>query len=554
MIESLTETGTTETPDDNAPPEIKTSKRPRPRGTHGGYRPGAGKKPRPITERPRMVGSVLPALPALRAGWAVPSKAFEFWKTLTETQLGNISLYVNRDYPLCNPKIIDEKAVKYIDQLSGPIPFEPAEFREFFLNKYGSGDYTCYFNEGSANRFRIKIEGLRDFDKYPPLIDWRTLLVTDPANKDFTKWARTHGYAEEVSALEKDLTPAAQARKEDDEMNASIVEQNSALTDKVIEMAERVAEARQTQAQTPPLPRESAGERKSLEMIDKAGDAAFRMMEKAMDVSANRTASNTDPLEHVNKIVEIADRITASRGGGNDAVVEILRDSLRETREELREMRTSRTVTEPPKTFLQQLEEKVTERRLMAELNGDDGISEKDDAAKPGSIKHMMAEAAIKNLPSLANAAGGIISALFYGVRLFTAKPGEAPAPPPPPPPPPAAAATPALESPEQELLFFLRKIEGAVRKHLNEWDDRDYPGADFADWLINADLDGRMNYDQLRGLGAKEIIERLGMYQPLAQVMQAIPERFGIFVTQFIDRDEIRKKQEQDDADTEGA
>lgn len=543
MSETLTEDDTVEEKPNGKSTGNQKTKHP---STRGGYRPGGGRPRKPTPERRKIQGSSLPALPPARAGFTTPVTGFEFWHKLTETELGKVSVYVNRMYPLCNPKIKNPDAVKYIDTFAGPIPFDPGEYEEFFYNKFGGGDYICYFNEDGTNRMRISVEGLRDFDKYPPKIDWETLLVHDPKNKDFVRWAKTHGYAEEISRLEKDNTPDAQARKEDEQVNASIVEQNAALTDKVIDMAERVAEARHAQTQAPPPPRESAGERKSLEMIDKAGDAAFRMMEKAMDVSANRTASTTDPLEHVNKIVEIADRITAARGGGNDAVVEILRDSLRETREELREIRTARAATtEAPKTFLQQLEEKVSERRLMAELNGDDA-SEKDDAAKPGSIKHMMAEAAIKNLPHLANAAGGIISALFYGVRLFTAKPGEAP-PPPPPPPAPAAPAAPAIESPEQELRFFLRKIEGAIRKHLNEWDDRDFPGADFADWLINADLDGRMNYDQVRGLGAAAIIEQLGTHPPLAQVMQAIPERFGVFVGQFIDRDEIRKKQEAD-------
>lgn len=531
---------------------IQTEQQPpvKPKSTRGGWRPGGGRPKKIRPEKAPMTGSSLPALPPTQGGVTPPQKFFTFWHGLTETQLAQNIVYVNRNFPLCDAKVRNPDAPKYIDKLVGPCPCAPTEWREWFLKTYGSGDYRIYFNEGSAQRLRVEVTGLRDYENYPPKIDWETLMVNDPANRDFLRWARTHGYAEEIRRLEGGATPEAIKGKEDEEMNAAIVQQNSELTGRLVDMAERVAEARQPQ---PQAPRESLPERKALDMLDKAGDASFRMMEKAFDMQVNRVNENSDPLAHTRAFIDMAKTLNPS--DGNSTIVELMRDQIAAQREEMRELRARldtnvTAVQAPPQTMTDKLQEMVTLKNLLRELSSDDG-EEKEVALKPGTPKAMFMDMLTKSGPAIVQATPGILQSVFYGISLLTRKAGDAPPPPPVAPPPPAI--NPQHKQEEDRVLFFMRMIEGSIKKHLNEWEQRDYPGADFADWLIDSQLDGRNAYDQLKAAGPDILTAQLQTYPPINEIITGMPDKFRTFVQQFLDRDAIRKQEEADE-DTDGA
>jgi hypothetical protein len=527
----------------------------KPKSTRGGYRPGGGRPRKIRPEKAPMTGSSLPALPPTQGGVTRPQKFFDFWTGLTETQLAQTIVYINRHYPVCDAKVKDPEAPKYIDKLVGPCPCVPTEWREWFLKTYGSGDYRIYFNEGSAQRLRVEVEGLRDYENYPPKIDWDTLMVSDPRNRDFIRWARTHGYAEEIRRLESGVTPEALKGKEDEEMNAAIIEQNTNLTGQLVEMAREVA------AKPAVGPRETLAERSALGMVEEAGKTANRMTEKAFDMLASRTNENADPLAQTRTVIEIAKTMSESRSGDN-LLIEMMRDQIQAQRDEMRELRVqlntqAATPAQAPRTLTEQLQELVLTRSLMREAMGDDGSDDKETPIKPGSPKAIFMDVLAKSAPALVQAAPGILQSIFYGVNLLLRKPGDTSAPPPPPPAPAPPAINPQQKQEEDRVAFFLRMIEGAIKKHLNEWEERDYPGADFADWLINSQLDGRNSYDQLKAAGPELIVAQLSQYPPIASVMVdqngAVTQKFAIFVQQFIERDDIRQRQrDEEDEDEE--
>lgn len=541
----------------------------KPKSTRGGYRPGGGRPPGSGVkkhEKAPISGSALPALPPTQGGVTKAHRFFEFWAALTETQLAQTIVYVNRLFPITNAKLRDEKAPKYILKLVGPCPCPPADYKPWFYDQFGSGDYQVYFNEGNDNRMRVEITGLRDYTNYPPKIDWDTLMVNDPGNKDFVRWARTNGFADEIRRLEGEASPQAREKKEDEEMNTALIEQNTNLIGQVVTMAERVAEAKQappTPAPAPAAPRTSLEESKGMGLLEAAATSAIKMSETAFQTNIARTTSATDPLAQVTAIVELTRTLTTPQArSGEDPMFMFLSEALKESREELREMRNRMNSNQTPP---QSLTDKLLEIQQLKALFNDGGDKEeKDEPARPGSPKAMLMEMFARNGPQLVTAILGGLGQLAYVAKLALSGPGGGPGTVPLPPgavppaqgppqmnqsaPPlpgaPPNAAPPAMD----DTMYFLRMAEGSIRKHMNEWGNRAFPGADFADWLIDSSLNGRMQYDQLRNLGGDALMNTLQGYPPIAEIMAAVPDKFSMFVQQFIGRDEIRKKEEDED------
>jgi hypothetical protein len=529
-------------------PQVITEIKKKPTTTRGGYRPGGGRPRKIRPEKAPMHDSNLPALPTTHGGVTKPDRFFPFWHGLTETQLAQTIVYIQRQFPVCDAKVRDLEAPKYIDKRVGPCPCGPNEWKEWFLKTFGSGDYRLYFNEGSAQRIRVEIEGLRDYDNYPPKIDWETLMFSDPRNKDFVRWARTNGFADEIRRLENNSTPEAERRKEEEGMNIGAQETIRELTGELVTLAR---ESRQREPER--APRTSDDERASVRLIETAATTAIGMVK---DQATSKTG-DTSPIEQTRAIVDLARTMIPAPTPPDNTIVEILRDSLnqkseeiRELRHELRERQTNPVApgTTAPGNDLTTRIMEAAQQKILDQLTGN--ADKEDDApARPGSMKAMFFDTISRNAPQIITAVGGLFQSLSYSAAILMKKPGDpTPAPPQAPAPPPPTNVLPTNDD-QPDPNFFFRMIEGSVRKHLNEWETRDYPGADFADWLIDSAIDGRMTYEQIKNMGGEFLLQNMNTYPPLAKVYNAMPQRMIEFVNQFIARDEIRKKEEAEEA-----
>src|SRR5262249_13470177 len=121
--------------------------------------------PAPIEAEVR-TGAVEPSIepfppyprPSHKGGNADPAAAWAYWRSLPPEFIERSCFYVCRDWPVLDrlqeltPEELLEvrqkrkrEPYKNIDKRYGP--YAEADMKTAFLRYYGSGDYTCYFND-----------------------------------------------------------------------------------------------------------------------------------------------------------------------------------------------------------------------------------------------------------------------------------------------------------------------------------------------------------------------------------------------------------------------
>lgn len=180
-------------------------------------------------------------------------KFFEYWQSLKPAHAELCETWWYRCWPEIDVKIVqpDIDSVS-IQMIAGPCPFKEPQGYEQFLHEAGwagAGDYRVDLVEtgvpGCIARAYISIRD--QLDSYPPKLDYRTVLVDAPANAYYVQWCGRNNIALPKSTKRASLVEGG----EEFQMGSmvgdafkTLAESNSKLTERSIEQAERLAEAR----------------------------------------------------------------------------------------------------------------------------------------------------------------------------------------------------------------------------------------------------------------------------------------------------------------------
>lgn len=517
--------------------------------------------------------SALPAPPSRDC--FQPNIFFEYLRSIPDDLLNRVMLSWYRYLPACD---ITEGGTqdKCIRKIPGEShPFKDPEWEKQVLHLFGCGNYGCYINESSTGAdsghktimICRKIDTLWDPDSYPPVLDPNTLLETYPANQSYIQWLRTKG-VQLPSEVDKD--------KEETEMQIS--ETISKLTDTVIAQATRM-NTPVPQVQTQP----SMAEKLSFEMATQAIDI-FKDKAKA------ETNGQHNGMDMVNSVLSAAREMSSAAKGSSNGADDTLKMLMAEMmssrteaakRAEAAEERNFQLMNKlftqqaappaPTKTASDSLRETLELMNMIKEVAGTGKGGDSDGAeteSKPSSWPAML----IANAPQLLQTGVQIWGQFNQSLAMMSrmkeveayTKSGQLP-PGTQPPQPPQALQQPQQPSPmdhqpgvngaqpgpvltpeqaeqqRQDQITYaqyhplINMIGQPLITHLN---DPEKDGYDFAEWFIAGQ--GRLMYDQVKGVGEEKLMGAIKSFAPLWQQIGGIEGKVKQFVGEFLTIDDL--------------
>ncbi len=250
-----------------------------------------------------------------------PEDFFRYWLDIEKIEPGRFVLYMYRVLPVCDvllpltveelKAIRDKKAkapVTYILKLKAPPVEAAADWNRWACETKGAGDYHFKLNDHHPSVKKTiamcttKGEGaLRDWGTYPPVVEVDQVVLADPLNESYLRWARLAGIK-----FPGDPGTASAIEPEESEEMASIVEtlQNSNLKmqDKIVEMASKPAAAA-------PVDAGSRAQLGAVETIVDASKQGNKILGDAMRTVLESQAKAADPHEHLRSVIEMAKAI-----------------------------------------------------------------------------------------------------------------------------------------------------------------------------------------------------------------------------------------------------
>lgn len=482
---------------------------------------------------------------------------FKYWKKVAaEPELRDRAVcYVYRTFPVTeinppgeNLEEVDSKKPKYIDCTS-----QPFENDEDVWNRYGAGDYKFYLNDsGFPGRAKTQLTcyfaGTREWDKYPPQIELKTLVLDDPKNGSYKRYLEMKG-----------LLHKPEEENEEDMAREGIIEK---LTDRVIEMSSRPEPVPAPVAVPLRHEDDSRAVRALAETFAQTNRVQLEMIQAAVNQATAVQARAADPFDTLAKVMTTVRELVPKPD--NTALEEALRRSerleaqlgdigkaIQEQRIKDLESRLAQPQQPgaPPRDALTAAREFAELQREYRQIFAGDNAD--DDEPRRGR------EPREPWYAKLAPSALGLSAFLLAGVanifhnRAVAATGQGQPAPPPQPPaemippgvqqvagaltgqPHPAAGdpAVMALSPQEQQVATFISMIQLPLDRHL----ESGATGHEFAAWMV--DSYGDSVYQQIRTAGADGIQSALQRFAPgLFQKMQAMPDRSAQFLKEFIE------------------
>ena len=482
---------------------------------------------------------------------------FRYLRSIPEDKLSRITLAFYRYLPIVDASEGGTKP-KQIDLIAGEShPFHDEQWEQEMLHRYGSGVYGCYLNEMNRTICRcLRIETKWDLENYPPLVDPRWLDQDHPQNKAYIQYLRQKGIQ----------LPTLQT-KEQEESEMQVGEAMKTMADTVSQLAMR------SSMPVPPA-QPSMGEKLTYD----AAKSAIDMVSEQSKAMANAKTQEGNPLELVNAVVSVAEKISGGRNGGDDTLKLFLQDAM--NRAQAAEERSAKLMDRlfsaaPSKSGSDSLKEMLESMKLIKELAGSDrGNGDEDNPGKHEPI----GEAVLRSLPVLAPLALQFIDRGITMINLFRAptiaQPARAPGPanpyaipqqnsqqnpqqvpsgtqgangvhpvnegqsPPVPSVPPVPLELDEQEKQRQQYIQFhgfLGTIAPAIVSHLN---DAEKNGYDFADWFISGYQ--RLTYDQIKAVGTETLLGAMRSYQPLWAQIGGIEEKVKGFINEFMTYDDL--------------
>jgi len=225
----------------------------------------------------------------------------------------------------------------------GPLqePFDPQNWRTEICHRYGAGDYNFILTDTHPLVQRTIcmtniIGELRDMDTYPPKVDPRTLVVSDPGNESYVRWCHMKNIripGKDGEDYEEADMPAQV--KVIDRAFDSMEKQNAELRAERREQREREAKERAEAAKQSGSDAVSSTAKAVLDSIQGAAAAGQKML---MD-SIAQVNKEKDPVAYHAAVMETAKSL--SGGGNNDKVIEMITKSNEATVTAIKESNTT---------------------------------------------------------------------------------------------------------------------------------------------------------------------------------------------------------------------
>lgn len=453
---------------------------------------------------------------------------WQYWETIEKQFPDRVVAYVYRTWPVIDRKKIDPKKEKNIDKTKY---LSQVEFRA----KWGSGDYKFLLVDPylaqtkGGNTHRSVCTGvmqIRDPD-LPPVLDIEELVMTDADNKHYIEQLRAKGIK-----LPGD---------EDTMSNAALETMAKTITDLT---------QRGVQQQAPPP--EHSTTAAAVTAMSQAAAASTDLLTSTFKQASQLRLEVPNPAAQLRETIAAIKELAPppQQGSSLESAIALLMPIFQSNMDVQRQQ--IQTLTTILTTTMQKpAAEPVSVRRR------DDEDEEDGDLMK--TLKAELMKKALEAItnPNQAKGGGGgdyskvlamaipaLQSLAGMGMQLMqmhlASKTGV---PLPPPPPPPSTVVTNPTSQPQTEedmIQQMLNQLAGPITTYLHDG----HTGADFADWLISGH--GRIVY-QMVVQNRERLIAEIAKHPELSRLAAQIPDKFGTFVEEFLNRDEIRAKEEQE-------
>ena len=192
------------------------------------------------------------ALPTVKRSLP-PAEFFRYWRSIPpEVRDSRVVVYAYRLLPLldCLQPLTPEEQEEIrqkkrerpttnLGKFVDPEEWSPDSYAQQCCEKWGAGDYSFYLNDVHPSVKKTVCvsctsgEGsLRDWDSFPPVLDAKSVVLTEQKNQAYIRWARVKGIR---------LFGESEIGTSDEENNMAQVAQVSAidkLTDTVVQLSQ----------------------------------------------------------------------------------------------------------------------------------------------------------------------------------------------------------------------------------------------------------------------------------------------------------------------------
>ncbi len=360
---------------------------------------------------------------------------FLYWKRIDGSLHDFIEVRVYQLWPVCDFKITepDRRTVEK-EIIGGTCPFEPEQYREKFMELFGSGEWHLVLNEkGVAGAVTECWFSAIDLERYPPKVDLRCVLPGVHANKEYIRFLRSQNVQ-----LPWELPEDVEAKKKEQEEEMAttdalqtMADSNAKLAEKNMDLAERVASANKTDK--PAAPESSPA--------DRASDAALDIMTHAtnsvVDMVTKHSGTQYDPIQMIETVMKFAKPERPEGESDSIRMMSMFLGNMKESNEKMLTMQReqfdfmksvtlgrqdgSTAVAVAPKGFVEQLREYKEISDLLGMSRGRRDREEPEPAAPSKSWGVSLMEN-IGPIISGITTIGAIAANIVYNFKL---KPGE---------------------------------------------------------------------------------------------------------------------------------
>lgn len=265
-----------------------------------------------------------------------PVQFFKYWAMLSKDELERVKVRPYRLWPvtdvnqLLTPEQMEEVIRKQRREMTktlppGPLtePFNPQQWEAEMYHRYGAGDYNLILTDTHpAVRRTIcmtNIVGtLRDMETYPPVLDIRTLVLTDPANESYIRWCNVKGIK----------VPGSKQQQQEEEESGEMAQLKSIEIVTQIQR-DQMAQAREREKELKAELKEA--NKKDNDTTSTAAATAKILQDAAtagqtlLMESIKQTAKASDPLEYHKNVVEMAKTLVPQNNGGGGEMKEVIK-------------------------------------------------------------------------------------------------------------------------------------------------------------------------------------------------------------------------------------
>src|ERR1700761_3691155 len=242
-----------------------------------------------------------------------PSRFFSYWNGMTKEMLEHVEVRVYRNWPSID-RLASGETKKDIATIAGANPYGH-DWEKGMKDFHGCGDYTVYMLETptGAKVCMTTCELGRDFYRYPPVLNRKELMDSDPINASYVSWLKNNNKFDPAD-------DSAKEKQNAEEKNEMAV--NEKLVDSLIEITKR-QEARPQIAVAPPTaaPQRDAGEVAA--MYKEAATTAISMVENASTKLNNSRTESADPIKQFDAVIGLV----KSMKGDDSILLTIMKQS-----------------------------------------------------------------------------------------------------------------------------------------------------------------------------------------------------------------------------------